>query len=118
LKSSWIVPDAYQIVKGKDLKIRVHVGEVFPVATNPARLNRFKRFGLLNPRGERSITDATVVEKSLEAVIVPNAETAHVVLLEVLANSIELKAEDFNKYIQGEEFTEVIAARVRTGKTA
>lgn len=106
----WLVSET----KGGARRVCARIGEHFPESMNAVTADRIERFqmrwkgGMLRLRG-------AVRGKQFCAPGAPEAGVAEVI---VAPRYIRLAADDFNGYIEGEGFKDVIRARKESGKSA
>jgi len=97
-------------------RVLVRIGEDFPVATNGLTAERIV-FLRVAEASRVSMLEGAAGEKQYAAPLPGAVSGPLLVELEVKPRFITLKAPDFNRYIQGERFSEVIAARKAGGAT-
>ena len=93
-------------------RVLVRIGEDFPVATNGITADRVVFLRMVGAGGGVTL-EGRAEEKQFAAALPPGGP--RLVELEVKPRFITLKAPDFNRYIQGEGFAHVIAARKAAG---
>lgn len=104
----WVLPDTFRPAPGQRLALRAGVGEAFPKFTNPMPLERVEGLRLIGPSGEQALS-------GWEAPV-GAAAGGYVVALAVKQRFIELKPDDFRRYLTEEEFMHVLQARRESGQ--
>ncbi len=94
-------------------RLLIRIGEDFPVATNGITADRIVFWRLLDIRGALSLVGQA--EEKQFAAPLPEPRGPAVVELEVQPRLITLQAPAFNRYIGGEGFDHVVAARRKAG---
>lgn len=98
----WVWPSTFRPLPGAAVTLQAGVGEEFPKFTNAVPIERIEGMRLVSPSGEQSLA-------ACELKI--GEPGAHVLALTVKPRFIELKPDQFARYITEEEFAHVIQAR-------
>ncbi len=101
-------------VAGARGRVCARIGEHFPASMNAVSADRLERFAVHNERGTMELKGRES-DKSFCAVL-PGAGPAVAEMI-VHPRFIKLDAKDFNGYIEGEGFRDVMRAREQSGKT-
>ncbi len=103
-------------VPGARGRVCARIGEHFPVSMNGVSLDRVQLFQVRTKDGTKGLKG--VEGKKQLCALLPNPSAAAGVV-EIVAHPrfIQLDAKDFNSYIEGEGFADVIRARQQAGKT-
>ena len=102
-------------VPGARGRVCARIGEHFPVASNGVAADRVDLFQLRTENGAKSLTGAE--GKKQFCAPLPGPSSTAVAEIVIHPRFIQLSAKDFNSYIAGEGFTDVIRARQQKGKT-
>lgn len=106
----WLVAET----RGGTKRVCARIGEHFPESMNAVTADRVERFQVRTGGGVRALAGA----KRGKQFCAPGAPQAGVAEMIVAPRYIRLAAEDFNGYIEGEGFKDVIRARKESGKDA
>ncbi len=105
----WIWPKTFRPAPGSRVTLAAGVGEDFPKFTNPVTLDRIEGLRLFAPGGAAA-QPLTALEFGI------GAPGAYMLALAVQQRFIELKPDDFRRYVTGEEFAHVLRARKESGQ--
>ncbi len=97
-------------------RVLIRIGEDFPVATNGITTDRIVFLRAVRPGGAVALA-GQAEDKQFAAALPASLPGPSLVELEVQPRLITLEAPAFNRYIRGEGFTAVIAAREKAGET-
>lgn len=100
-------------VKGAEGMVCARIGEHFPESMNGLTADRVDLFQLRARGGTKQLTGA----ESAKQFCAQLPETPGVIEMVVKPRFIKLAAKDFNDYIHGENFRQVIASREAHGQT-
>ncbi|HXE89475.1 MAG TPA: DUF4198 domain-containing protein [Terriglobales bacterium] len=106
----WLVAEK----RGGEKRVCARIGEHFPASMNAVTADRVERFQVKAGGGVRPL-EGTKRGKQFCAPGGPEAGVAEMI---VAPRYIRLAAKDFNGYIEGEGFKDVIRARAESGKSA
>ncbi len=101
-------------VTGARGRVCARIGEHFPASSNGVSADRVDRFRLHTESGAKPLSGSEGKKQFCAPLPNPSAAVAEIV---VQPRFIRLDAKDFNSYIEGEGFTDVIRAREQAGKT-
>ena len=105
----WLVAEKL----GGGRRVCARIGEHFPESMNAVSADRVERFQVRTGAGVRPLEGAKRGKQFCAA----NAAENGVVEMSVQPRFIRLPASDFNSYIEGEGFKDVIRARKESGKS-
>ncbi len=105
----WLVAEKQAGAK----RICARIGEHFPESMNAVSEDRVERFQARTADGVRKLTGA----KRRKQFCAPGSPEMGIAEMVVAPRYIHLAAEDFNGYIEGEGFKDVIRARQESGKS-
>ncbi|MCI0354634.1 MAG: hypothetical protein L0099_06290, partial [Acidobacteria bacterium] len=108
----WLVTS----VAGARGRVCARIGEHFPLATNGVSKDRVDLFQVRTADGAKPLAGAEGKKQFCAPLPNPSA-TAAAAEIVVHPRFIQLDAKDFNSYIEGEGFADVIRARQQSGKT-
>jgi hypothetical protein len=112
---TFIMPQSFRVSKGDPVVVGFHSADTFPESTE--LIKRLDHPALVGPDGPDPIRNVHPQGKRLVGtILVPGA--GHFVVTGVVPTATAtMKAAGFNKYLQEEGLTEVIAARAQRGET-
>lgn len=106
----WLVSET----KGGGRRVCARIGEHFPESMNAVSADRVERFQMRTGGSVRPLMGA----KRGKQFCAPGAAESGVAEMIVAPRYIRLATEDFNGYIEGEGFKDVIRARKESGRSA
>ncbi len=113
----WLEPDSYFPAAGKEVVVRLHVGERFASeAERPFQKDRTVSFRLHSGKDVTDLAKSADDGKTPVARVTPRGAGGHLIALERRAQKIELAADKFNDYLKEEGLTEVLEQRRKAGE--
>ncbi|MFQ5876984.1 MAG: DUF4198 domain-containing protein [Acidobacteriota bacterium] len=98
----FLLPERSSLEPGASVEIRMHVSDSFPGDPVPWRRKRTREFFLVDARGRLSLLDAPIGGDPGRARVTPRSGGSSVVVLVTHPSFIELKPEEFERYLEHE----------------
>lgn len=119
--STALAHDLYLVsgIAGAEGKVCARIGEAFPDSTNAVTKPRVELFRLNGVDLEGEVEGNQFCARIPVNVPATAAQYSSPIVAEMIVRPtfIKLKAEDFNEYIKGEGFKQVMAARAKSGES-
>lgn len=111
----WLEPSAFQPAVGSMLSLALRVGQQFDGEAVPRQARLIEKFVISGPDGERTVDGREGRDPA--GVVTLNAPGLYVVGYRSLPSSVELGAEQFEKYLAEEGLDSIIEQRKKTGRS-
>jgi uncharacterized GH25 family protein len=111
----WLITD-FAPRPNRLVRIVAHTGDSFPVGEFPVEIDRIARFDITGIRGVISADHVRELEKTTEADAMLPAAGTYVIAVEIKPRFLQLKASEFNEYLNHEGLSQILEARRRDGK--
>lgn len=111
----WIAPLAYKVKSGESFLLNCYVGEDFKPEVWQRRIERTGKVRLLHNKADLDITRLFTAADSVD-IVLPVPETGnHLLALQSNPSYIELKADEFNQYLEEDGIEDVLLYRKNNG---
>lgn len=113
----FLFPSKFRVEPGESLKVYIHITDTFPGSPRDWDPERVTRFLHVIDSKMTDLTGIVPQDSPRAAVVVPRDQGTHLFALDWKARLIELKPDQFLKYLQAEGLDHIIELRKQRGET-
>lgn len=111
----WIIPDAFAVAEGSELRVRGQTSSRFPTSESAVAVDRVADARLLSATGDELVTDMSHAGNSLLLRHRPAARGQRIMAVTLLPRSVRESAAGFRRYLELEGAPEALARLDREG---
>ena len=113
----WVAPVQYRVNPGESFVMNCYVGEDFKPEIWQRRRERTDQVSVFHRQSKRDITPLFTAVDSVDILLALREKGNHLLALHSKPSYIELKADEFNQYLEEDGIEDVLAYRKSAGLT-
>lgn len=114
----WVAPAQYQVNPGESFVLNCYVGEDFKPEVWQRRRERTDQVYVFHHQRKKDVTPLFTAADSVDILLAVPEKGNHLLALHSKPSYIELKAEEFNQYLEEDGIEDVLAYRKKEGLDA